>query len=75
MEWERIVNQKADTKKGEDNKRYLHKVIVSAVVAVFFFVSTICNLINPVLGLPVVIVSLMNGCYNLGVARGRVNNA
>ena len=75
MEWERIVNPHADTKRSKKSKRYHHKVIVSAIVTVFFFVATICNLVNPTLGLPVVIVSLMNGCYNLGVVKGREDNA
>ena len=74
MEWERIVNPHADAKRSKKNKQHLHKVIVSIVVTVFFFIATICNLVNPVLGLPVVIVSLMNGCYNLGIVKGRGDN-
>lgn len=75
MEWERIVNPHADAKRSKKSKIHLHKVIVSIVVTVFFFIGTVFNLVNPALGLPVVIVSLMNGCYNLGVVKGREDNA
>jgi uncharacterized membrane protein SpoIIM required for sporulation len=75
MDLERIVNRNAEAKRNEKSKRYHHKVIVCAIVTVFFFIATIFNLVNPTLGLPVVIVALMNGCYNLGVVKGREDNA
>ena len=75
MEWERIVNRHADAKRSRKSKRYHNKVITSLFVAIAFLIASVCNLVNPVLGTAVVVVSLMNGCYCFGVVKGRVDNA
>lgn len=75
MEWERIVNRHADAKRSRKSKRYHNKVIVSLTVTIAFIIATVCNLVNPVLGTAVMVVSLMNGCYSFGVVKGRSDNA
>lgn len=74
MEWETIVNQhsnaKANRTKNKRQKKYLLRVMVSSAVAIAFLLATSFNLVQPVLGMPVMVVSLMIGCYNLGRAKG-----
>jgi len=74
MEWERIVNQHADAKQSRQSKRYHNKVMVSVFVTLAFLIATVCNLVEPMLGVPVMVVSLMNGCYSFGVVKGRCDN-
>lgn len=73
MEWEAIVNQHSKAKANRTfNKRlskYLHRVRISVAVAIAFLLATTCGLVQPVLGIPVMVVSLMIGCYNLGRAK------
>ncbi len=75
MEWERIVNQHAKAKRCRKSKRYHNKVMVCITVGLAFLLATVCNLVNPVLGTAVVVVTLMNGCYCFGVVKGRCDNA
>lgn len=78
MEWEAIVNQNSNAKKHNKQhtrrKKYLHRAIASAAVAIAFLLATSCGLVQPVLGMPVMVVSLMIGCYNLGRAKGGATN-
>ena len=78
MEWETIVNQHAHAKANRTYnrklKKYRNRVLVSAVVAIAFLLAASCDLVQPVLGIPVMVVSLMIGCYNLGRAKGVVAN-
>lgn len=73
MEWEAIVNQHSNAKANRIHnkrlKKYLHRVMVSAAVAIVFLLATACGLVQPILGIPVMVVSLMVGCYNLGRAK------
>ena len=78
MEWEAIVNQHSKAKENRTyNKRlkkYMHRVMASSAVAIVFLLATSCGLVQPVLGIPVMVVSLMIGCYNLGRAKGGMAN-
>jgi MFS-type transporter involved in bile tolerance (Atg22 family) len=79
MELERIVNRHAKVmayaKQNRKCRRYHNKVMVCITVALLFLIATACNLVNPVLGYVVMVVSLMNGCYAFGVVKGRYDNA
>jgi hypothetical protein len=70
MEWEAIVNKHSDTvanrRRNKRMKRELSRVLIPSVVAIAFLVATVCNLVQPVLGMPVMVISLMIGCYNFG---------
>lgn len=78
MEWETIVNQHAKTKKdttrNNRTKKYSQRVLVSSVIAIFFLLATVLKLVEPVLGIPVMVVSLMIGSYDLGRAKGDATN-
>ena len=78
MEWESIVNQHSKAKVNRTHnkrlKKYLHRVLVSSAVAIVLLLATACGLVQPVLGIPIMVVSLMFGCYNFGRARGCVTN-
>lgn len=70
MEWEAIVNQhskaKANRTYNKRVKKYRDRVMVSSAVAIVFLLASACGLVQPVLGIPVMVVSLMIGSYNLG---------
>jgi hypothetical protein len=78
MEWEAIVNQHAkankNAAKNKHIKKYSKRVLVSSVVAIFFLLATALKLVEPVLGIPVMVISLMIGCYNLGRGKGGETN-
>lgn len=73
MEWEAIVNQHSNAKANRIHnkrmKKYSRRVMASSGVAIVFLTVTACGLVQPVLGIPVMVVSLMIGCYNLGRAK------
>ena len=70
MEWEHIVNQHSDAKKSNKHKTHkkklMHRVIVSATIAIAFTLATIFNLIHPFLGELGMGVALAISFFNLG---------
>lgn len=76
MEWEAIVNQhsKASVNRTRNKKlkKHLQRAMISSIVAIVFLVATACNLVQPVLGMPVMVIALMIGSYNIGRAKGSV---
>lgn len=73
MEWETIVNQHAITKKQTAyctrRKKFMHKSIVSSIVASAFVVATLLNLMKPVLGEVGMMFALLISVYNIGRAK------
>ena len=67
MEWEAIVNQHAkankDTAMNKHIKKYSKRVLVSSVVAIFFLLATALKLVEPVLGIPVMVISLWGAAW------------
>ena len=78
MEWEAIVNQHSNAKaKRTYNKRvkkYRHRTIISAIVAIAFILTTIFGLVHPVLGESGMVIALCIAWYNLGRAKGSATN-
>lgn len=74
---EAIVNHHAESKKNaaqnareaarnERIQRHLCRVQIAACVAIACALATLLNLMHPGLAAPVMLVSLMWGCYHLG---------
>lgn len=67
---EKMVNNHADAPRinarARRIRRNLRRVAVSALVSVAALIVTAFDLMHPGLGVPLMIVSLMVGCYNLG---------
>ena len=68
--WEDIVNKNSNAKKHNEchtrKKLFQRKVLVSAVVALAFVLTTLVKLVHPVLGETGMAVALMIAFYNLG---------
>ena len=75
--FEAIVNRNADVKKSaaqnardaarnERIRQHLFRVKAASCVALFCLLATLFNLMHPGLAVPVMLVSLMWGCYHLG---------
>ena len=68
--WEDIVNNNSNAKKqNEYHTRkglYMRKVLISAVVALAFILTTLVKLVHPVLGETGMSVACMIAFYNLG---------
>ena len=70
MEWEAIVNQHANEKKHNKRytrrKKYMGRIIVSAVLGIAFVMTAFCKLLHPFLGEVGTMIALMIAFYNLG---------
>ena len=75
--FEAIVNHHADGKKNaaqnareaardERIRRHLCRVQIAACVAIACLLATLFSLMHPGLAVPVMLLSLMWGCYHLG---------
>lgn len=72
MEWETIVNEHANANANKHNKRYtrrkkyVRRIIISAVLVIAFAMTVFCKLVHPFLGTVGMMIALMIAFYNLG---------
>ena len=67
---EAMVNQHHDNKRVSARNRYFRKhtkrIFISAAVAAAGLLFSWVGLVHPVLAIPLMVIALMWGCYNLG---------
>lgn len=67
---EAMVNENHDSKRQAARNRYLRKhgkrISISAAVVIACLLFTLIGLVHPGLGIPLMVIALMYGCYHLG---------
>ena len=67
---EAMVNKHHDDRRDATRNKWMSKyfkrIYIAAAVAVACLLFTLVGLVHPVLAIPLMVVSLMWGCYNLG---------
>ena len=66
-----MVNRKADERQHKAEKQQTRKnlapIFIAVAVAMSCLLFTLVRLVHPCLGVPLMVIALMVGCYNLGL--------